>query len=73
MYKDVLRSISEVEWFPIVSIVIFFVFFMIVLFYTLRMDKPHVRRMSEMPLEEPKDELKAEISFSENGVRQPSV
>jgi len=42
MYKETLRSIDGVSLFPVIAIIIFIVFFLIVLFFTFRMDKKQV-------------------------------
>ncbi|MDX1908793.1 MAG: hypothetical protein SF053_17285 [Bacteroidia bacterium] len=54
MYKDVLRSISDVSLYPVVAILIFFAFFVALIVYVLRMDKTQVRDMASIPvLDEP--------------------
>lgn len=52
MYKEVLRSISDVEIFPIISIVIFFLFFVGLVVWVLRMDKKFIRQIERLPLED---------------------
>jgi len=52
MYKEILRSISDIDIFPIIAIVIFFLFFMGLLVWVFRMDKKHVNHMSNMPLKD---------------------
>lgn len=54
MYKDVLRSLEDVSLFPVIAIIIFFVFFVAVFFWVLRMDKKHVHQMADLPLNEEK-------------------
>ena len=57
MYKDVLRSISEVEMFPIVGIGIFMGFFLIISIYALRLSKAEVGELENLPFQqEPKEE-----------------
>lgn len=52
MYKEVLRSISDVSIFPVIAFVMFFVFFVLLLVYVLKMDKKEIRHMSSIPLDD---------------------
>ena len=51
MYKDVLRSIDDISLFPVIAILIFFVFFAIILVRVIRMDRKKVDILSSIPLE----------------------
>lgn len=55
MYKETLRSIDGVSLFPVIAIIIFIVFFLLVLFFTFRMDKKHVFQFASLPLDQEKD------------------
>ncbi len=50
--KHHMESILGIEMFPMISLVIFFVFFCLVTFYALGMRKSHVQYMESMPMEE---------------------
>ena len=52
MYKDVLRSIDDISLFPVIAILIFFVFFLLLGIRVVKMDKKHVSKMAGLPLEE---------------------
>ncbi|MDW3652026.1 MAG: hypothetical protein R8P61_33440 [Bacteroidia bacterium] len=52
MYKETLRSIDGVSLFPVIAILIFVIFFLIVLFFVIRMDKKRVQEFSALPLED---------------------
>ncbi|MEM7655534.1 MAG: hypothetical protein AAF399_05340 [Bacteroidota bacterium] len=52
MYKDVLRSIDDASLFPVIAIGIFFVFFMVLLFRVIKMDKKRVNNLASIPLEQ---------------------
>jgi len=52
MYKDVLRSIASVELFPIVGILIFMGFFVIISIYALKMSKKEVSQLENIPFED---------------------
>ena len=61
MYKEVLRSIEGVEIFPVVSLLIFFAFFVAVLVWCLRADKGAMRRAAHLPLESEAPHLSAGV------------
>ena len=50
MYKNVLQSISNIEIWPIISFVIFFVFFICLLWWVFTADKKFIAKMAAMPL-----------------------
>ncbi|SHG72250.1 hypothetical protein SAMN04488109_1556 [Chryseolinea serpens] len=51
MYKNVLQNIDNIAIWPVISFVIFFVFFLCLLWWVFTADKKMIRKMSEMPLE----------------------
>ena len=53
MYKEVLRSIDNIAIWPVISFVIFFAFFIGLLWFTFTADKNFIKRMSNMPIDEP--------------------
>jgi len=52
MYKDVLRSIEGIGLYPIISLVIFMLFFTTVFLWMFRIRKEHADHMSALPLED---------------------
>jgi cytochrome c oxidase cbb3-type subunit 4 len=44
-------SIDGIEIYPLISFLLFFSFFIIVLIYVFRKDKKHIQEMSNLPLE----------------------
>ncbi len=52
MYKNVLRAIADVGVFGSISIIIFFVFFMVVLFFVSKMQKATVQHIENLPLQD---------------------
>ena len=56
MFSDVLQNIEGVEIFPVISLVIFFVFFISVLIWTVRLDKGLVNKLSRLPFNDSKAE-----------------
>ncbi|MGA0332360.1 MAG: cbb3-type cytochrome c oxidase subunit 3 [Kiritimatiellia bacterium] len=52
MYKDVLRSIEGIGLYPVISLVVFVLFFTTVFLWVLRIRKGHAAHMAAMPLED---------------------
>jgi len=52
MYKEILQSIDNIAIWPVISFVIFFVFFIVLVWWALTVDRGFVRSMSELPLED---------------------
>ena len=51
MYKNVLQSIDNIAIWPVISFVIFFLFFLCLLWWVFTTDKKFIDRMKEMPLD----------------------
>jgi len=49
MYKNVLQGIDHVAVWPIISFVIFFLFFIILLWYAFTVDKTFIHYMKDLP------------------------
>jgi cytochrome c oxidase cbb3-type subunit 4 len=47
-----MASITDIEIYPIISFVIFFLFFLGMLVYVLKSDKKMISRMEQMPLDD---------------------
>jgi cytochrome c oxidase cbb3-type subunit IV len=54
MYKNVLQSIENIEVWPVISFVIFFVFFLCLLLWVFTTDKQFIAKMKSLPMEDPK-------------------
>ena len=50
MYKEVLQSITGIAIYPLISFVIFFLFFLALLVYVLVANRQHITAMSMLPL-----------------------
>jgi cytochrome c oxidase cbb3-type subunit IV len=50
--KQHMASISGIEIYPIISFVIFFLFFLVAAWLVLKADKSHIGKMSNLPLED---------------------
>jgi cytochrome c oxidase cbb3-type subunit IV len=51
MYKNVLQSIDNVAVWPVISFVIFFIFFICLLLWVFTTDKKFIEEMKAMPIE----------------------
>ena len=51
MYKNVLQSIDNIEIWPLISFVIFFLFFICLLWWVFTTDKKVIDKMKDLPLE----------------------
>ena len=45
-------SIDGIEIYPIISLTIFFLFFLVLIIFVVRSNRDHVRAMAQMPLED---------------------
>jgi cbb3-type cytochrome oxidase subunit 3 len=50
MYKNVLQSIEHIEVWPVISFVIFFIFFFCLLLWVFTTRKEFIDQMKDMPL-----------------------
>ena len=52
MYKNVLQSIDNIAIWPVISFVIFFVFFLCLLWWVFSTDKKLIKELENLPLED---------------------
>lgn len=52
MYKEILQGIDHVAVWPVISFIIFFLFFLILVWWAFTADRNYVQDMSELPLDE---------------------
>jgi cytochrome c oxidase cbb3-type subunit 4 len=52
MYKNVLQSIDNIAIWPVISFVIFFLFFLCLLWWVFTSGKDHIDTMKQMPLDD---------------------
>lgn len=57
MYKNVLQSIDNIEIWPIISFVIFFIFFLCLLWAVFSADRKFIEKMETMPLTDSAPEI----------------
>ena len=51
MYKNILQSIDNIQIWPVISFVIFFLFFIMLLWHVFTTDKKFIHRMKNLPFE----------------------
>ena len=52
MYSDILRRITGIEVFPVISLVIFVAVFTGALVWTMRLDATRIQRVARLPLDD---------------------
>ncbi len=52
MYKDILSDIENIAVWPVISFVIFFLFFLILVWWVMTADKSFISKMSNKPFED---------------------
>ena len=52
MFNEVLQSIEGVEFYTIVSMIIFILFFIGMTIWLFKVDKKYIKKMSDLPLNE---------------------
>lgn len=52
MYKNVLQSIDNIAIWPVISFVIFFLFFVCLLWWVFTADKKFIQEMESLPIQE---------------------
>jgi hypothetical protein len=53
--KQYAERIAHIEIYPLISLIIFLVFFIVLLVYVIRMDKRSVKILSNIPLDAPEE------------------
>jgi cbb3-type cytochrome oxidase subunit 3 len=51
MIRNLLQSIEGVEIYPLISLVVFIIFFMVILVWMFRIDKNYIKEMEQLPLD----------------------
>jgi cytochrome c oxidase cbb3-type subunit 4 len=52
MYKNVLQNIENIQLWPVISFVIFFLFFLVLLWWVFTVDKKFIDEMKRLPMDE---------------------
>ncbi|MFO7447863.1 MAG: cbb3-type cytochrome c oxidase subunit 3 [Ignavibacteriaceae bacterium] len=51
MYRQILESIDGVGIYPVITLIIFFLFFVIMIVWLIKADKNYLKRMAQLPLD----------------------
>jgi cytochrome c oxidase cbb3-type subunit IV len=51
MIRDVLQSVEGISVYPIISLIIFVLFFAILIIWMIKVDKKYINKMKNLPLE----------------------
>lgn len=52
MFKHYFEQIDKIEIWPIISLTIFFIFFLCLIVYVFTVDKKYIQEVSHLPLED---------------------
>ena len=63
MFKHYFEQIQNVEIWPIISLIIFFVFFTGTIFWVLFLDKKYIEKMKSLPFDDDADETKTNLKI----------
>ena len=55
MIKEFLQSVDGISVYPIVSLIVFVLFFVIILIWMLKVDKNYIKKMEKLPFEKEED------------------
>ena len=51
MFNNYLQSIEGIGIYPIISLLVFFIFFVVMIVWLTKVDKSYIKKMSSMPLD----------------------
>ncbi|MBL8007091.1 MAG: CcoQ/FixQ family Cbb3-type cytochrome c oxidase assembly chaperone [Ignavibacteria bacterium] len=51
MFKEIFEFAEGIEFYPIFSLIVFFVFFVIMIIWFFKADKEYISKMEKLPLE----------------------
>lgn len=55
--KQYAEKIDHAQVYPLISLIIFFLFFVVLLFFVIRMNKQHISLLSNLPLDDQEKEI----------------
>lgn len=58
MYKEILRSIDNIEIYPIISLIIFLSFFVGMFIWVVMTPKDHIKHMESLPFDDQDSNVK---------------
>lgn len=68
---NTLEKIQGVEIYPIISLLIFFIFFVVMSYLVFNLDKGYINKMKNMPLEDDNNEVDDDLTNNDNEFLKP--
>jgi len=63
MFKHYFEQVQNIEVWPIISLILFFVFFTLTLIWVLFLDKKYIEKMKSLPLDNETDGNKTNLKI----------
>ncbi len=63
MFKHYFEQIQNIEIWPIISLILFFVFFIFMMVWILFLDKKYIEKMRSLPLDDDADGTKTNLKI----------
>jgi cytochrome c oxidase cbb3-type subunit 4 len=57
MYKNVLQSIDNIALWPVISFIIFFLFFVCLVWWVITIDKRIIKNLKNLPMDQTEDSI----------------
>ena len=57
MFKNYLQAIEGIEIYPVIGLIIFFIVFILVVIWVLKIDVDYIRKMEKLPLDSGNNEV----------------
>lgn len=62
MFKHYFEQIQGIEIWPIISLIIFFTFFIGLIYWVIRVDRSYIQKMENIPMDNENSETKTKTS-----------
>ena len=66
MYKEILQSVEGIGVYPIISLLVFFIFFVVLIIWVFKADKKYLNRMKMLPLDLTPDQTNSQSNDDSN-------
>ena len=66
MYKEILQSVEGIGVYPIISLLVFFIFFVVLIIWVFKADKKYLNRMKMLPLDLSPDQTNSQSNDDSN-------
>ncbi len=65
MFSNYLKGIDGVQIYPIFSLLVFFVFFLVVTYKVVKADKSYLKKMENMPLDADDNKITKDLEINQ--------